>query len=388
MRKAWGLLSAMLPMPSSEERPDQSSEAEFPTVSFNTVNGDPILFDPPIQGDEQVGDVRRRAGAALGLHWKTIALLCGAGELRDDQTMQHALRDAAGVAAITVLQKPCQIEPSDYEAYIDRGATGFMEVGKIRYEFGHPVEFARTDDDGGGFHGGSRNGKPREPREPSELDGRVEFPPPMDIQINMMPFIMGNKASIPEEYQQYWPLIEKCILPPSEHGKVGYLTIDEGWVQPGQAQRRGGLHIEAPGNPLHQGGAYTEQRIDWGCGIVRWDRSTVDGGLYMASNVPNSCRVWNAQIRDSPSVVGKLGSLEHIRDVLGEGAPMEAGKLYWLTDTTPHESLPLEEKTYRQYFRLVTSSLSAWYPEHSTPNSLGVEPDSEITQVVAGNKFA
>merc|ERR1712066_506664 len=135
-------------------------------------------------------------------------------------------------------------------------------------------------------------------------------------------------------------------------------------------------------------GCFQEQRYYWGCGIVRADFSTVQGGIFMASNTPKSCRVWDVQLKHPASVVGKLGDLEHLREVLGEGTCMEAGKLYWMTDVTPHESLPLEEDTYRQYFRVVTSSLSAWYPQNATPNPLGIKPDPEITEIVDGNKFA
>merc|ERR1712187_634638 len=106
----------------------------------------------------------------------------------------------------------------------------------------------------------------------------------------------------------------------------------------------------------------------------------------MAPNVAKSCRMWDVQIRDPASVVGKLGDLEHVRDAMGDSIVTEAGKLYWITDVTPHESLPMEEYTYRQYFRLVTSSLSAWYPENATPNPLGVKPDPQTTDIVAGKK--
>merc|ERR1712039_1140640 len=115
------------------------------------------------------------------------------------------------------------------------------------------------------------------------------------------------------------------------------------------------------------------------------DSSRVKGGIYMASTVADSCRVWDVQVRDPASVVGKLRDLEHIREVLGEGTPMDAGKLYWITDVTPHESMPVGEDTYRQFFRLVTSSLSAWYTDNATPNPLGIKPDAEITEVVVGN---
>ena len=133
----------------------------------------------------------------------------------------------------------------------------------------------------------------------------------------------------------------------------------------------------------------------------------------MASNVANSTRVWNAKIdldsaaaestssasasasaspssssasTTSPpssskgavvgdgSVVGRLGDLEHLRGALGKGVTLDAGQLVWMTDRTPHESMPLKAGTYRQYFRLVTSEISVWYKEHNTPNPLGVLP--------------
>merc|ERR1711904_198890 len=70
----------------------------------------------------------------------------------------------------------------------------------------------------------------------------------------------------------------------------------------------------------------------------------------------------------------------------GEGVEMEAGTIYWLTDATPHEALPLESTTPRQFFRVVSSALSAWYPAHSTKNNL-VQIDETVTQIVNGNKF-
>jgi hypothetical protein len=91
--------------------------------------------------------------------------------------------------------------------------------------------------------------------------GVVTFPPPQDININMMPFVMGDITSIPVEYRHYWPLIAACPLPcktqkvrtssypnrfetvKPEIGKVGYLTIQEGFVPAGSSQRRPGLHV-------------------------------------------------------------------------------------------------------------------------------------------------
>ena len=89
-----------------------------------------------------------------------------------------------------------------------------------------------------------------------------------------------------------------------------------------------------------------------------------------------------------------------------------------MTDTTPHESLPLPAGTRRSYFRLVTSKVSAWcapcsspppsrprhhnascppsppsprsarrYAAHSTPNPLGITPPPEVP-ILNVSKFA
>ena len=59
-----------------------------------------------------------------------------------------------------------------------------------------------------------------------------------------------------------------------------------------------------------------------------------------------------------------------------------------ICDRTPHESLPLPQSGCRQFFRLVTSEVSLWYADHSTPNPLGVQPDPAVTTKVAGDKFS
>jgi len=153
------------------------------------------------------------------------------------------------------------------------------------------------------------------------------------------------------------------------------------------------------------------------------------GGIYMASSVAESCRAWNCQIvpdnfrekerekrwseeeeeEDSADeeeeeedeeeeteeaggreVIGKHGSIEHMRHLLPEelAHTLEANRMYWMTDRTPHESLPLRRGAYRQFFRLVMSDVSLWYEDHSTPNPKGVKPDARITKIVRGNKFS
>lgn len=212
----------------------------------------------------------------------------------------------------------------------------------------------------------------------------VEFPPPSGVQCNMLPFILGDRASIPEEYQHYYKLVTACPVEEEQMGKVCYLTIHESRTTVAQPQRRGGLHVE--------GFLGVRGRCDtapcwhpWGMGRT----GRFKGGLYMASSVSASCRLWNAQVPRRPSAALRSGcDVEHLRGVLDSRVravkPM-AGDLYWLTDATPHESLPLEAGTYRQFFRLVTSEVAVWWEKHSTRNRLGIEPACEV---VTYDKFS
>eukprot|EP00316_Scyphosphaera_apsteinii_P015956 CAMPEP_0119329396 /NCGR_PEP_ID=MMETSP1333-20130426/75717_1 /TAXON_ID=418940 /ORGANISM="Scyphosphaera apsteinii, Strain RCC1455" /LENGTH=379 /DNA_ID=CAMNT_0007338501 /DNA_START=35 /DNA_END=1171 /DNA_ORIENTATION=+ len=238
----------------------------------------------------------------------------------------------------------------------------------------------------------------------------VMFPPATDIHINMMPFVMGEQASLPQSYHGYWPMIEECVRNcRGERGHVGYLTIHEGSTRRGESQRRPGLHTEGFMGPLVEprtpGTAQCRRAAfwhPWGMGnAFKCSRAPDDprtassmspgvyeGGVFMASSVGGTCRVWDASLRYS-ELVGALGAIEHLRHPLSRAAPsclMQASELFWLTDSTPHESVPLAADTYRQYFRLVTSNVGVWYAAHSTPNPLGVLPPPAV-QVLTVNKF-
>jgi len=266
-------------------------------------------------------------------------------------------------------------------------------------------------------------------------DKRINFPKPSNININMMPFIVGEsfkECRLPKYLLPYWKLIKLCIdhqfersryhewnrdAYPSDVGKVYYLTIQESMVKAGESQRRPGLHVDSPGNikikndldlnqslckrghgtsdafKAHRWGAGCAHFKSYSCGDAIEYRKYLDnllvtfGGIYIASSVADSCRVWNCGVR--PEAIHKLGDVEYLRSSLpDESELLRPGQMYWITDRTPHESLPLKEDTIRQFFRIVTSDVSFWYKDHSTPNPLGVLPDPLITKIVVGNKFS
>ncbi|XP_063718863.1 uncharacterized protein LOC134845733 isoform X2 [Symsagittifera roscoffensis] len=235
---------------------------------------------------------------------------------------------------------------------------------------------------------------------------KVMFPPPCGINVNMMPITIGNSSSIPKNMKQYIPLLAACPVNFGEFGECGYLTIHESTIsEEGSSQRRGGIHLETPGKiwlegnrdpslETSHGGVWSIQQdppltIGWGRGVYDDNLEThyeYIGGIYMASNIADSCRVWNCKVTDPADIVGPLGDLEHMKSVFGKGQTLDAGEMVWMTDCTPHESLPLPKGTERQYFRLVTSEVSVWYADHSTPNPLGIKPPGHV-KIIHGSKF-
>ena len=246
----------------------------------------------------------------------------------------------------------------------------------------------------------------------------IVFPPSSNININMMPFILEThfeKCRLPENMRSYHknlilPMLYGYVGLDKEIGKVCYLTIHESYVESNQTQRRPGLHTDNPGKIFMEkfdGFSSTNKRFKslegngspfvrfyehhWGIGVnIR--RDYAEGGIYMASNVENSCAVWNAKIEcdsknDDAEIIGKHGDIEHLRHCIGKEEIMKPNRIYWITDRTPHESLPMTKDSLRQYFRLVTHQVSLWFEDHSTKNPLGLSPDSTFTKIVKGSKF-
>ena len=158
--------------------------------------------------------------------------------------------------------------------------------------------------------------------------GGYSFPPPTDININMMPFIVGltfEKSKLPEFVRPYWPMIEACLYPEmerswnqmwpnkwgaSEIGNVNFLTIQEGWVEAGTSQRRPGLHVDSPGRVKikyeddgtavkGEGSSRPYRGHPWGDGCAHRGEDNViilQGGIYLASSTPSSSRAWNCRV--------------------------------------------------------------------------------------------
>lgn len=231
----------------------------------------------------------------------------------------------------------------------------------------------------------------------------VTFPPSRGLNVNMMPFkLHAPVATLPTELHPYIDAIFKipgmnkpvCKSLHSVHNRIAYITVQESDVLAGATQRRAGLHIESPlaqrcgeGFIAKPGGmrlpndpydAY--QSIAWGMG--RSENGWPIDGIYMASNVSDSCVVYPALVEYPEIITDAHGALPPCaRSILGEGRRLKAGELCWITDRTPHEALPLDSHdplVHRQFFRVVVGPVGVWYSKHNTANPLGIAPDAAI----------
>jgi hypothetical protein len=99
------------------------------------------------------------------------------------------------------------------------------------------------------------------------LKRNIAFPPSRNLNVNMMPFIFGDKSSLPPELQRYFRLTMLCnvqdrqvrlhekgsveyeitVSSDDPTGTVCYLTVQESDVEPDACQRRPGAHTESAG---------------------------------------------------------------------------------------------------------------------------------------------
>ena len=66
----------------------------------------------------------------------------------------------------------------------------------------------------------------------------IVFPSPRGIAVNMMPFIMGEHASLPREVRSYISLIEACSVEQEQVGTVCYLSVQESAVSTERPSQR------------------------------------------------------------------------------------------------------------------------------------------------------
>lgn len=193
----------------------------------------------------------------------------------------------------------------------------------------------------------------------------IQFPRFSGLRCLMMPYIQGDPQSVPERYHAYADIIRDVCI---KRGDIGYLTIDESVATKGQPHRGASAKH---GRALHtEAGRHPDKTYQWGGG--GWGSShrvTLDANveILIASNVDDSCAVWDATHEDT-SLDGDIG---HVADQYpyAEATMLKAGKVHRIGILTPHESLPVQQTVKRQFLRIVSSGVHGREP-YFTENPL------------------
>ncbi len=181
---------------------------------------------------------------------------------------------------------------------------------------------------------------------------KIEFPEFSGIKCIMMPFIQGDSSSLPEMYRAYSKIIDDNYI---EDREIGFLTIDESFVDAGKSQRgynsgetNRNVHIEVGRNKSsnHWGGGGGSS---WGRGHkTRIDNNTK---VLIANSISDTCRFWNTKEMSHTND----GDLSAYIDKYPEetGILLKSGQLARISIFTPHECINQQESGNRQFFRIV-----------------------------------
>lgn len=199
-----------------------------------------------------------------------------------------------------------------------------------------------------------------------DIIGNMQFPHPMGVKCDMMPFIQGDSKSLPERYQSYASVVDKFFL---DKGEIGFLTIHESYVEQGRSQR--GYNSSGINRNVHVEVGQREGLYVWGGYWGRAEDSRVfiheDTEVLIANSISDTCCVWDTEDM-SYTEDGDLGAYidQYPED---SGYLMKEGEVARISIFTPHECVAQPYPGIRQFFRIVGSTVEG-REEHFTVNPL------------------
>lgn len=177
---------------------------------------------------------------------------------------------------------------------------------------------------------------------------QIVFPTFSGIKCNMMPFVQGDATSLPEVFQPYSTIINENYL---ERGKIGFLTIDESFVEGGKSQR--GYNAAGITRNVHIEVGRHENQNRWGSSWGGKMKTLLDDTtmVLIANNISNTCRFWNTKEMSFT----QDGDLSAYIDKYPEntGILLKSGEVAKISIFTPHECVIQKESAHRQFFRIV-----------------------------------
>jgi hypothetical protein len=178
----------------------------------------------------------------------------------------------------------------------------------------------------------------------------IEFPKFTGTRCLMMPYVQGEPDSLPGEYAPYRDIVSTVFL---RRGDAGFLTIDESLAVAGKPHRGArARHARA----LHTEAGIIRGVYGWGGGPPSWGGKRAvtldrDVRILLASNLDETCAVWDAEHEDTSDD----GDIGHAADKYpySDAALLKAGEVREIGILTPHESLPVRHDVHRQFLRIV-----------------------------------
>lgn len=196
-------------------------------------------------------------------------------------------------------------------------------------------------------------------KEEEAMNTHITFPAFTGLRCLMMPYIQGDPGSVPDCYAPYRDIIGNVFL---KKGDIGFLTIDESPVKQGQPHRGARAKF---GRALHTEAGRDSGQFVWGPPPNTWGGNrnvTLDREVrvLLASNLDNSCAVWDAEHEDT-SLDGDIGYAAE-RYPYSDAVFLRAGEAKVIGILTPHESVPVADDFNRQFLRIVSSGVRGREP--------------------------
>ena len=190
----------------------------------------------------------------------------------------------------------------------------------------------------------------------------ITFPQFTGLRCLMMPYIQGDSGSVPEAYRPYAQILDSVF---HKKGDIGHLTIDESITQPGQPHR--GARAKYP-RALHTEAGRSIDVFSWGS-TTRWGDNvnvTLDreARVLLANSIDDTCAIWNT-IHEDTTNDGDIGHMAHLYPY-ENAILMKAGDIHNIGILTPHESLPIQQPTRRQFLRIVSNHVHGTAPYFTT----------------------
>ncbi len=213
----------------------------------------------------------------------------------------------------------------------------------------------------------------------------VFLPKFSDTRVLMMPFLMEDISSLPNDLSHYQRTVEELVAISPEKTGVAYLTIDEKSVKKYETHRLRGLHVDGVGaDDRTDLGIWARHSLKhyiacyWSESKAKWYQGAAGiGGMITVSN-PAGCRAWNKSFEGG---IRYNGDCEHLRKEYfpeSESTVFEANSAYWCNAACVHESLYFEKDTERTFVRLSMPSDAPWYVGY-TKNPKGTEPTGPVS---------